>query len=213
MRPEKYLHSRRESSLHPARSKTFLLTNGSRAGSAGSMAVLMNRAATLLEPHGAVRSLTLADGFDPAETEDALKEAAGVVVGTGTYWDSWGSPLQRFLEVMTYTEGSSCWLGKPAGVIVTMHSVGGKVIVSRLQGVLNTLGAIIPPMSGLVYSALAQAALKAGENSITDDVWRPSDVESLCHNIVEAGNGTNKWRAWPVERENYEHAWLADSAE
>ena len=42
---------------------------------------------------------------------EVLAEADGFVFATGTYWDSWGSPLQKFLEETTAFEGTSVWLG------------------------------------------------------------------------------------------------------
>ena len=70
--------------------------------------------------------------------EAALKMAEAVLFVTGTYWDSWGSPLQKFLEDHAYLETSPVLMGKPAGAIVLQHFCGGKAVLSRLQGVLST---------------------------------------------------------------------------
>ena len=96
------------------------------------------------------------------ESVQLLRQANGIVFVTGTYWDSWGSPLQKFLEDLTPWECSDVWLGKPAAVVVSMQEVGGKAVLSRLQGVLSSLGCIIPPCSGMVYSHVGQCALEAG---------------------------------------------------
>lgn len=187
---------------------TFLLINGSRTGVTGNTATLMNYTATYLRKYGNVEHLNLTEEISTSVVEQSLRTASAFVIGTGTYWDSWGSLLQRFLEDMTHTEGTDCWFGKPVAVIVTMHSVGGKGVLSRLQGVMNTFGAIIPPMAGLIYSAVAQIALEGGENSITEDLWRPSDIDVICHNLVECCNGTNEWAQWPVEKKHFTDRWI-----
>jgi hypothetical protein len=33
------------------------------------------------------------------------------------------------------------------------------------------------------------------------DLWRLSDLEVICHNLNEALNGTNNWKAWPVAKD------------
>ena len=67
---------------------------------------------------------------------------------------------RNFFETITNLEGDVCFFGKPAAAIVTMHSVGGKEVLSRLQGVLNTHSDFsIPPMSAMTYSYTNQTAL------------------------------------------------------
>lgn len=193
--------------------KHFLFINGSPSGSDGNTAVLMSYAADLLAKHGSVRWLNLSEGVSVTRAEQELRECSGILIGTGTYWDSWGSSLQKFLEDMTHTEGSDCWLGKPVGVVVSMHSVGGKGVLSRLQGVLNTFGAIIPPMSAMVYSAVAELALQGAESVVIKDLWRPSDLDIICHNLVESSNGSKQWRSWPVERDHFSGKWLKSVVE
>src|SRR5690606_4635043 len=107
--------------------------------------------------------------------EQELTWADGFIFLSGTYWDGWGSPLQYFLEQTTHFEGSKRWLGKPAGVIITMHSVGGKAILSRLQGVLNSMGAIIPPMTGMVYSLATHLANKV-QHTHAQDFWQLGEI-------------------------------------
>lgn len=109
-------------------------------GEGGDGARLVEHAA----PHlVAVRTsrVVLADRPGFQANEATLAEASGFVFVTGTYWDGWSSHLQRFLEEATHTEATSLWLGKPASVWVTAHSVGGKGVLSRLQGVLSSSGA------------------------------------------------------------------------
>ena len=108
---------------------------------------------------------------------------------------------------MTETEGSTLWLGKPAAVLVTMHSLGGKGVLSRLQGTLNLFGAVLPPMSGLVYSAISHEVLK--EREAQTEVWRLGDLEVVCHNLCEAVEGTRQWKSWEVDSAGFEKRWLS----
>ena len=133
-----------------------------------------------------------------------LERARGFIFATGTYWDSWGSPLQRFFEESTSLEGGAVWLGKPAATLVTMHSVGGKGVLSRLQGVLSTLGVLIPPMSGLAYSQANHLALQSGGDA---DFWRVEDLEVVAHNLLAALKLREGWRSWPVESD-FQSRWF-----
>ncbi len=190
----------------------FLCINGSPAGTAGNSALLGDRVRALLGKDS-VETLVLANAPSVEEQVARLRCARGFVFLTGTYWDSWGSPLQAFFEEMTPWELSEIWLGKPAGAVVTMHSVGGKQVLSRLQGVLSSLGCLIPPCSGMVYSQVGQEALHAGAGSVTSDIWCLEDLEIICHNLQEAcassmGLRAPSWRTWPIERERTETRWV-----
>lgn len=207
----------------PARRPHLLLLNASLAGDAGNTAVLLTRAGRLLARRATVESLTLAalcpesplSAFSP-QLAAALERADGLLIGTGTHWDSWSSVLQKFLEDATPTEGTALWLGKPAGAIVSEHSTGGKGVLSRLQGVLVTLGCSIPPMSGLV---LSRAAIIAGQHepAAARDFWCEDDLGVICNNLAEAARITlpsakparPRWRTWPVDRRDFSARWLA----
>jgi chromate reductase len=186
-------------------SPKLLLVNGSLGGRDGNTAALLDLAARHLAPKTELFRIDLAERPGFGRHAASILEADAFLFATGTYWDSWGSPLQRFLEEATESEGTGAWLGKPAAALVTMHAVGGKGVLSRLLGVLNTLGCAIPPMGGLVVSLANQMALRAEENA---DLWRPSDLEIVCHNLLEAANGGRDHRAWPVDREGYPGRWL-----
>jgi NAD(P)H-dependent FMN reductase len=158
-----------------------------------------------------VRLATDPRGSD--ELEPLLARANGFVFATGTYWDSWGSPLQRFLEQTTHLEASDIWLGKPAAVVVTMHSVGGKGVLSRLQGVLSTLGLLIPPMTGCVYSLACHLVLsEALARDAEADFWQPDDFGVIAHNLLEATIGGRNWKTWAVDRGRPERRWMPDAA-
>ena len=213
----------------PARRPHVLLINASLAGDAGNTAVLLARAHRLLARRTTVESLTLASLAVAASASDsppaalhpqlrtALTRADGFLFGTGTHWDSWSSVLQTFLEDATPHEGTPLWLGKPAAVVVSEHSTGGKGVLSRLQGVLVTLGCTLPPMSGLVFSRAALLATQhAPDPATTADVWCAADLRVVCHNLAEAARVSlpgekpplPRWRAWPVDRRNFRARWI-----
>lgn len=191
----------------------LLLLNASLAGDTGNTAVLLAEARAHLAPHAEVTAVTLAgpDALDFAALRPHLEAADGFLFGTGTHWDSWSSVLQKFLEDATPAEGTALWLGKPAAVVVSEHSTGGKGVLSRLQGVLVTLGCTLPPMSGLVLSRAAMIAAQHDAQA-AHDFWCRDDLAVVCHNLVEAAAGTHRWQAWPVDREGFADLWIGGPA-
>jgi multimeric flavodoxin WrbA len=187
---------------------TVLILNAALQGASGNTAVALATCARLLRRRGAaVETRVLAENGGFAQTEPALQRASAVLIGTGTHWDGWSSLLQKFLEDATPAEGTRVWLGKPAACVVTEHSVGGKGVLSRLQGVLVTLGCTLPPMSGLVLSRAAQIAAH-NDSDAARDLWSKDDLRTVCHNLVEAAAGTHRWRTWPVDRRDFRERWI-----
>lgn len=195
----------------------ILIINGSLGGATGNTATALTQWAEHLSPHTEIEWIHLADHFsnpnrDKARLHSLLQSADGFIFASGTYWDSWGSPLQRFLEQVTEFEGSEIWLGKPAAILITMHSVGGKEVLARLQGVLSTLGLIIPPMSGMVLSLANQLAAQT-PSDFADDFWQTHDLEILSHNLLEAiktrREHSPQWLAWNVDRKDPTRRWLS----
>jgi len=195
----------------------ILLLNAALAGDSGNTAAALDRLAAHLAPHADLTRHTLATapGFTPARA--ALAAAYALVIGTGTHWDTWSSHLQRFLEEATPAEGTALWLGKPAACLVTEHSVGGKAVLSRLQGVLVTLGCAIPPMSGLVLSLAAQLAASSADDATeittaAHDFWCADDLAVVSHNLLAAARQARAtpadWCAWPVDRTGFDRRWI-----
>jgi NADPH-dependent FMN reductase len=184
----------------------ILILNGSIHGEAGNCGLLIRRLKkNHREIHFHVVNLAKTS-FGPGLTKK-ISKADAILCMTGTYWDSWGSPLQKFLEDATDLEARPEILGKPLGVCVLMHSVGGKAVLSRLQGVFSTMGFLIPPISGMVYSLSGQLALKS-KNVHAKDFWCVEDLDVIVENLKLAAQRKTAWVTWPVDRKNFKKKWV-----
>ena len=191
--------------------KNILILNGSLGEKYGNTNKLIKNIENIISKSGlSSETIHLKELLDQkinqTELKTKLEKADGFLFTSGTYWDSWGSPMQYFLEIATEFEASDIFLSKPAAVIITMHSVGGKGVLSRLQGVLNTLGMLIPPMSGMVYSLAGQLALE-NDSSFADDFWSLDDIEVVLHNLLASLNNTS-FKSWPVDHKNPKRIWI-----
>lgn len=177
------------------------IINGSLGGRSGNTGQLINKIRKILQkidPSIKVCVLNLSPSFDWLRARKTIRTSDGLLFCSGTYWDSWGSPMQQLFEKMTQIEGKKHLVGKPVSVIVTMHSVGGKEIVSRMQGVLCSMGCMIPPFTGFAYSYSDHIAHKSRVTGkkLLDDVWHIDDLNALLANLVEAVKKTNNWKVW-----------------
>jgi hypothetical protein len=186
----------------------ILLVNGSLGGSTGNTAELLALAEEALNPHAKVETLELIRQPSMDRILAAVEQADGFIFGTGTYWDSWGSPMQIFLEMTAHTEGEAMWVGKPCGIIATAHAVGAKGIVSRLMGVLNVYGLVFPPFAGIAYTWANDVALPHASDHLRNELWTPRDVEVITHNVLEYLRGGKDWRHWPSNSGRYGEKWL-----
>lgn len=188
--------------------KRVLIVNGALGGPYGNTAELLALAEEALSPAHAIEHLDLSRHPHLDRVLEAVARADGFVFGTGTYWDSWSSHLQRFLEETAHTEGSLLWVGKPGAIIATAHAVGAKGIISRLMGVLNVYGLMFPPMAGLGVTYVNQVAYPAASDHLRNELWTPADVSTVCHNLAEALAGTSQWKQWPTNSGRYGEQWL-----
>ncbi|MFH1496723.1 MAG: NAD(P)H-dependent oxidoreductase [Verrucomicrobiota bacterium] len=191
-----------------ARRPRILLINAALGGTDGNTAAALEHLAKQLQPHADLARVTLAARPPLEKTIELMAASDGFVLATGTHWDSWSSHLQAFLENLTPHEGTPLLLGKPAACVITEHSVGGKAVLSRLQGVLVTLGCAIPPMSGLV---LSRSALTAAEErpEVAEDFWSLDDLATVAANLLAAARAPREaYTAWPVDREHLHDRWL-----
>lgn len=193
----------------------LLLINGSLHGRAGNTHHYLRECERLLERTGDQGHLiSLAEDPLP-EAVRLTREAKAIIIGTGTYWDSWGSPLQQYLELLSEYDADQALIGKPVGVIITMDSVGGTGLMFRLQGALASMGFLVPPLSGVVLSRVAAMAthdstiLPAGFDP-PNDVWCPEDIKVMLHNVLEASGLEATWGSWPVAK-TLEPLWPKDS--
>jgi NAD(P)H-dependent FMN reductase len=179
----------------------LLLLNGSLRGSTGNTAALLQRARGFLAADWQADVLCLADySGSIAALAERLLAADAFLIGSGVYWGSWGSPLQRFLEVMSGYELSACFLGKPAGAVISADSVGGLDIAQRLLGAFTLLGCLIPPLSTVVVSRAACAASDADPEA-NADVWQIDDLDVVVSNLIAAqALRALPWATWPVRK-------------
>jgi NAD(P)H-dependent FMN reductase len=179
----------------------LLLLNGSLRGGEGNSARLLQRAAQSLPATWHADALCLAEYRGTVEAlVDRLASADAFLIGSGVYWGSWGSPLQRFLEVISAHELSRCFLGKPAGALISADSVGGLDVAQRLLGAFSLLGCLLPPLCSVVLSRAACAATAVDPEG-NADVWQFEDLEVVVQNLVLARAFADAaWATWPVRK-------------
>lgn len=197
----------------------ILVLNGSPSGQKSNCDVLIKKLTRKMKRHsvwqktGAIKTIHLSEQTWSTGSQKKiyadLNQADGFIFVTGTYWDSWGSPLQTFLENVTELEGSATFMGKPAIVLVLNHSVGGKGVLSRLQGVLSTIGCLIPPMSGLVYSWVSEQVVKNNNTkNAQKDLWSLEDLDIILENFKKVLEIEIDWMCWPVDKNDFRKVWL-----
>ena len=179
----------------------LLLLNGSLRGGDGNTARFLQRAAAALPKSWQAETLCLSEYRGTVEAlADRLSNADAFLIGSGVYWGSWGSPLQRFLEVISSYELSACFLGKPAAAVISADSVGGLDVAQRLLGAFSLLGCLLPPLSSVVLSRTACAAT-AADAEANADVWQLEDLEVVVNNVVLAqAFARTAWATWRVRR-------------
>lgn len=179
--------------------KKVLIINGAIRGAAGNSGALANAALQQL-PGASLLDLTAPPATIKAVHELLLAHDAFLIV-TGVYWNNWGSPLQRFLEVATAFENSPAFFGKPVACAVTMDAVGGIEVAARIHAAFSGLGCWSPPCSSLVLSRVAQEAINASREVVdnpNEDVWRIDDLVIVLKNLVTAASmNSSAWVAWP----------------
>jgi chromate reductase len=182
--------------------KHLLILNGSIRGDDGNCGRVAERAAEYALEHPAVRVslLTLANPMPSLDAVQLVLESAdAILVLSGVYWNSWGSPLQRFLEVATVFENGPAFFGKPVACVVTMDSVGGSDIAARMHAALSGLGCWSPPCSTLVLSRIAESAVahtRGDADDPNEDVWRIGDLEIVIRNLILAAALPVGWASW-----------------
>jgi len=191
--------------------KKLAILDGSLNGKSGNTGTVVTELLKLFEGKLDSDYIDLKDVDAPRGLEKRLRAASGFIVATGTYWQSWGSPLQRFFEETTDWEGSDIWLGKPACVVVTMHSIGGMGLIARLQSNLSLLGAIIPPQCCIAHSYINQEARKSSDS---EDIWDLKYLPTISHNLLEAIEGTHRYTSWTVDKVgNRSEIWINEAKE
>jgi len=183
------------------------IIDGSLGGSLGNTAKFITPLIAKLNLKLRTQIIFLADNPKFEDLYRQIEQSCGFVFCSGTYWDSWGSPLQKFFEDFTASEASKIWFGKPAVLVTTMNSVGGKEVLSRLMGVLNCFGLYVPPFGAMAYSEATKIANSAS-NRKHPDFWNEDDLEVLAHNLTEAINKTHTWKAWEFDSADPKRVWV-----
>ncbi|HEX4337102.1 MAG TPA: NAD(P)H-dependent oxidoreductase [Polyangiaceae bacterium] len=179
----------------------LVVIDGSLRPAVGNTAQALARCTAAFGPDVGVDRIALAEyGGTIAEMATRLRAADGFLVGTGTYWGSWGSPLQQFLELMTPYEATEVFLGKPASVVVTMDSTGGSEVAARLASTFVCFGCSTPPFGWMTLSRIGVALGEHGSEAVRD-VWTAPDLIVLAQNLVLAARLPRPgFRAWTVDR-------------
>lgn len=185
--------------------KKIVVLNGSIRGDEGNSGAFAEQALRYMRMHHShiqVQVLHLAGSMPSVpQVYSLLEEADGFLVISGVYWNSWGSPLQRFIEVATAFENSPAFFGKPIACAISMDSVGGSDVAARLQAAFAGLGCWSSPCSTLVVSRVGLEAIQKTKGTVDDpneDVWRPSDLEIVLDNLAQAvAIDRSLWKAWP----------------
>lgn len=181
----------------------ILLINGSIRGAEGNSGRVVRWAQDFLnEKCVAATELTLADPMPRiAEVRAILRSHDAIFAVSGNYWNSYGSLMQRFIEVTTFCENGPEFFGKPFACAVTMDSVGGTDVAAKLHAAFSGLGCWSPPCSTIVISRIAEEAIRASkgmEDDPNEDVWRVDDLEIVLDNLVESCEiEPTNWRSWP----------------
>lgn len=184
-----------------------LIINAGLSGAEGNSQVIARHCERALRDVGELHETLVLRDTGPEAAAAALGRAQRLVFISGTYWGGFSSLLQALLEQLTPTEGTELWLGKPAAVLVSAHQVGAQTVLWRLQGVLVTLGCLIPPMSGVVVTRTGEE-LRRRAPETCNDVWGLDDVDTALANLCAVPHARGAFRAWPVDRDSFSDRWL-----
>jgi NAD(P)H-dependent FMN reductase len=178
--------------------KRIVVLDGSLNGIGGNTHGVIQETVHALGHLVEVDYIELKDVKDMLSLHTRIKDAQGFIVGSGTYWQSWGSPMQRFLEAATEWEGTDVFLGKPICTVITMHSVGGVEVMSRLQSIFNLLGCFAPPHCSMVHSYVNQLAAQIDKEDM--EIWDLRFVPTVAHNFKVALFGGGSFMSWDADQ-------------
>lgn len=185
--------------------KKLLIINGSVRGMQGNSGALALKAQHICHTQNVDCTILNLAGPLPSiqQVANMLEAHNAFLVLSGVYWSNFGSPLQRFIEVMTAFENTPVFFGKPVAAAVTADSVGGSDVAARVHSTFSGLGCWSPPCSTLILSRTGQEALNAtaGQpNDLNEDVWRMDDLDVIISNLIAAMSVAANWQQWPVGR-------------
>lgn len=191
--------------------KNILVVNGSLHGNLGNCQKIVDHIIKQTKELK-ISSIDLLNS-SKEKIESELNSADAFIFISGTYWESWGSPLQKFFEDFTYLETTSTFMGKPAGCVVLSHSTGGRGVLSRILVNLNLFGCILPPLSGLEISFVGQEALTySKDHSLKEDIWSIKDIDLLIKNIGSCLDKSYSFESWPIDTGDFKKVWFKNKS-
>lgn len=173
-----------------------LIINGSLRGGEGNTAKVCEH---LAQHFDNPKTIHLVD-WDVDSVLEAFKAAPAVVLASGTYWDSPGHHMQRLIEALSTIEAKPEVVGKPIGLLMTSESIGSKVTLNTLQGVLNSMGFFVPPMCAIgierATELIDKITMPPGFGP-PNDVWTMVDLPVMAKNLTTAMEAAGlPWEAW-----------------
>lgn len=172
--------------------KKILFVNGSLFGTESNTFSLVEKLGKFLSEYEIVH-LNLSENKNHKIIVELIDEADGFIFGTGTYWQSWSSYLQSFFEEMVRYEGDKIWMNKPFCTVVTMHSIGGMDVASRIQSNLSLFGLVVPPMCCIVHSYVNTLLTKISDEC---NIWGERDLEIIANNLKVAIENKSSYQSW-----------------
>lgn len=181
--------------------KKILILNASLRGNSGNSHSLAQKIKNDISNKADVEIYNLVQPKKTIQEVYSLLESAdGFIVITGTYWNNVSSILQRFFEICTQFENTPAFLGKPVSVVVSMDSVGGIDVASKISEIFGGLGCWTPPHATVVLSRVGEDAARLTKNLEDDpnaDVWVVEDILILIENMLIACQvDRSKWVTW-----------------
>lgn len=169
----------------------ILVINGGLGGPTGNCARIIEK--YLSKHFGDASRVSVTNLTDRHPSMHQLCEYDGFIIFTGTYHHSWSSHLQRFLEEKaSYVSGFDAWQGKPVAIVVIGAKIGARDVMARLAGVVNGLGAYIPPQAMMCYTKSFDITHRH-EPERGRNLWKLDDLGVVVANLLTAVGSKPEW--------------------
>ena len=105
-----------------------------------------------------------------------IEPADGIVLATPVNWIGPTTLMKMFIDNLTYLEGEFKLQGKVAATLTHCWEDGGFTVAQDLNGILNTMGCIIPPYASNMRNKNLRKNIQT--------VWMWKDASLLGKNMV-----------------------------